>query len=213
MTNIKKRAVIVGGGEISLYERVRSFFCDSDYFVFCDGGLHHKEGLGVEPDLIIGDFDSYPRKEYGVETIVLPEEKDDTDSLSGVKAAMERGFEDFLLVGMTGRRMDHTLCNIYLLDYIERNGGKALLVDDWSEMEIVEKEEVLVPDTYAYFSLIAWKGKCQGVYIDNALYPLCDALIESHYQYGISNEPLEGGSKIRVEKGSALLIKDWKKEK
>ena len=101
MTNIKKRAVIVGGGEISLYERVRSFFCDSDYFVFCDGGLHHKEGLGVEPDLIIGDFDSYPRKEYGVETIVLPEEKDDTDSLSGVKAAMERGFEDFLLVGMT----------------------------------------------------------------------------------------------------------------
>ena len=126
---------------------------------------------------------------------------------------MERGFEDFLLVGMTGRRMDHTLCNIYLLDYIERNGGKALLVDDWSEMEIVGKDEVLVPDTYAYFSLIAWKGKCQGVYIDNALYPLCDAQIESHYQYGISNEPLEGGSKIRVEKGSALLIKDWKKEK
>ena len=213
MENNKRRAVVVAGGDIALYDRARSFLRGDDYFIFCDSGLYHKKELKVEPDLIIGDFDSHNLVQNEAETIVLPEKKDDTDSISGVKVALNRGFKEFLLLGMTGRRMDHTLCNIYLLDYIERNGGKALLVDDWSEMEIVEKEEVLVPDTYAYFSLIAWKGKCQGVYIDNALYPLCDAMIESHYQYGISNEPLEGGSKIRVEKGSALLIKDWKKEK
>ena len=208
-----RRAVVIAGGEIISYERVRSFLKPEDYYIFCDSGLFHKEGLNVEPDLIIGDFDSHEKVDTGSEIITLPEMKDDTDSLSGVKLALKRGFKDFLLLGMTGRRMDHTLCNLYLLSYIKSHHGKALIVDDWSEMEVVEKEEVFISDSYAYFSLIAWKGKCDGVNIENALYPLSSAVIEPEYQYGISNEPLKGGSRVWVEKGSLLLIKDWRKEK
>ena len=208
-----RRAVVIAGGEIISYERVRSFLKPEDYYIFCDSGLFHKEGLNLEPDLIIGDFDSHEKVDTGSEIITLPEMKDDTDSLSGVKLALKRGFKDFLLLGMTGRRMDHTLCNLYLLSYIKSHHGKALIVDDWSEMEVVEKEEVFISDTYAYFSLIAWKGKCEGVNIENALYPLSSAVIEPEYQYGISNEPLKGGSRVWVEKGSLLLIKDWRKEK
>ena len=208
-----RRAVVIAGGEIISYERVRSFLKPEDYYIFCDSGLFHKDGLNVEPDLIIGDFDSHEKVDTGSEIITLPEMKDDTDSLSGVKLALKRGFKDFLLLGMTGRRMDHTLCNLYLLSYIKSHDGKALIVDDWSEMEVVEKEEVFISDSYAYFSLIAWKGKCEGVNIENALYPLSSAVIEPEYQYGISNEPLKGGSRVWVEKGSLLLIKDWRKEK
>ena len=208
-----RRAVVIAGGEIISYERVGSFLKPEDYYIFCDRGLFHKEGLNVEPDLIIGDFDSHEKVDTGSEIITLPEMKDDTDSLSGVKLALKRGFKDFLLLGMTGRRMDHTLCNLYLLSYIKSHHGKALIVDDWSEMEVVEKEEVFISDSYAYFSLIAWKGKCEGVNIENALYPLSSAVIEPEYQYGISNEPLKGGSRVWVEKGSLLLIKDWRKEK
>ena len=208
-----RRAVVIAGGEIISYERVRSFLKPEDYYIFCDSGLFHKEGLNVEPDLIIGDFDSHEKVDTGSEIITLPEMTDDTDSLSGVKLALKRGFKDFLLLGMTGRRMDHTLCNLYLLSYIKSHHGRALIVDDWSEMEVVEKEEVFISDSYAYFSLIAWKGKCEGVNIENALYPLSSAVIEPEYQYGISNEPLKGGSRVWVEKGSLLLIKDWRKEK
>ena len=208
-----RRAVVIAGGEIISYERVRSFLKPEDYYIFCDSGLFHKEGLNVEPDLIIGDFDSHEKVDTGSEIITLPEMKDDTDSLSGVKLALKRGFKDFLLLGMTGRRMDHTLCNLYLLSYIKSHHGRALIVDDWSEMEVVEKEEVFISDSYAYFSLIGWKGKCEGVNIENALYPLSSAVIEPEYQYGISNEPLKGGSRVWVEKGSLLLIKDWRKEK
>ena len=203
----------MAGGEISSYERIRSFFKPDDYYVFCDSGLYHREKLGVKPDLIVGDFDSHSMDDSSIETIVLPEEKDDTDSVSGVKAALNRGIKNFLLLGMTGRRMDHTLCNIYILDYITNRGGKALLVDDWSEMEVVGKERVVVDESYAYFSLIAWKGRCEGVNILNAAYPLLDGVIEPEYQYGVSNEPRKGGSSVWVEKGSLLLIKDWQKEK
>ena len=107
-----RRAVVIAGGEIISYERVRSFLKPEDYYIFCDSGLFHKEGLNVEPDLIIGDFDSHEKVDTGSEIITLPEMKDDTDSLSGVKLALKRGFKDSLLLGMTGRRMDHTLCNL-----------------------------------------------------------------------------------------------------
>ena len=209
----KRRAVVIAGGEIISYERIRSFFKPGDYYVFCDSGLVHKDKLQIEPDLIIGDFDSHEKVDTEAEIITLPEMKDDTDSLSGIKTALDRGFKDFLLIGMTGRRMDHTLCNLYSLSFIKSHNGRDVIVDDWSEMEVVEEETAYVSDTYAYFSLVAWKGKCEGVNIENALYPLSSAVIEPEYQYGISNEPLKGGSRVWVEKGSLLLIKDWRREK
>ena len=55
------RCVIIGNAPIEKYELIRSHFKDDDYFVFCDGGLKHKEKLGVIPDFIVGDFDSCGR--------------------------------------------------------------------------------------------------------------------------------------------------------
>ena len=42
------------------------------------------------------------------ELIVLPCEKDDTDTVFAVKEAMRRNFAEFLLIGVIGQRLDHT---------------------------------------------------------------------------------------------------------
>ena len=86
------RCVIVSAAEIKNYEKVKSYFKSDDFFVFCDGGLNHRNGLGVEPNLIVGDFDSFYKKDFGIETIVLPCEKDDTDTFFDVKEALKSGF-------------------------------------------------------------------------------------------------------------------------
>ena len=80
------RAVIVGGGEIGNYSRARSFLKEGDYLVYCDSGLRHEEKLG-KADLIVGDFDSFFLGWRACEVIVLPEKKDDTDTIFGVKEA------------------------------------------------------------------------------------------------------------------------------
>ena len=97
-----RRCVIIGGAGIGRYDRIRNCLRQDDWFVFCDGGLRHLDALGVKPDLIVGDFDSSARPETDTETIVLPREKDDTDSVYAVKEAVRRGYTDFLLVGVTG---------------------------------------------------------------------------------------------------------------
>ncbi len=97
-----KRCVIVGGADINNYEYIKSCLRNGDFIVFCDSGLKHLESLQVNPGLIVGDFDSHDNPHLGVETIVLPCEKDDTDTVFAVKEAIKRGFDDFLLIGVVG---------------------------------------------------------------------------------------------------------------
>ncbi|MBE6360802.1 MAG: thiamine diphosphokinase, partial [Treponema bryantii] len=177
-------------------------------FVFCDGGLNHRNGLGVEPNLIVGDFDSFYKKDFGIETIVLPCEKDDTDTFFAVKEALKRGFDDFLLIGCIGNRFDHSLCNVSVLLYLQEKNVKAILVDDYSEMQIVGSKKVYIEDSFSYFSLMCVAGDVEGVNILDAEYPLENAKIKTSYNYGISNKINRGKrSCVWVEKGCMLLIK------
>lgn len=203
-----KRCVIVGGADIENYEAVRQKISKDDYFIYCDSGLKHKNKLGFEPSLIVGDFDSYENPNIDTETIVLPCEKDDTDTYFAVKEAVRRGFDDFLLIGAVGGRLDHTLGNISILLYLFAEGKRAELIDDYSEMQIVSNETVFVDSSYSYFSLLNISGESEGITVKNAKYPLENATITCEYQYGISNEPLpEKISEITVKKGKMLLIK------
>ena len=204
-----KRCVIVGGADINNYEYIKNCLHNDDFVVFCDSGLKHLEYLQVIPGLIVGDFDSHKNPNLDVETIVLPCEKDDTDTVYAVKEAIKRGFDEFLLIGVIGGRLDHTLGNVSILLHLESLGKKGKIIDDYSEMEIVSKEPAFIDDSYAFFSLLNITGTAKGVTIRNAKYPLDNAEITCEYQYAVSNEVISGKiAEVFVQNGKALLIKD-----
>ena len=206
------RCVIVAAGQILDYERAKSFLQPGDFFIFCDDGLRHAESLGVTPSLIVGDFDScnaelLTKWSNRCETIRLPREKDDTDTLFAVKLAVERGFDDFLLLGAMGGRFDHALGNISILLYLHGLGKKAVLVDDYSQMQIVGKEPFYIEDSCSYFSVLTVAGNVSGVNIKNAKYPLENAKLAADFQLGISNEVLPGKTaEVSVEQGRILVV-------
>ena len=206
-----RRCVIIGGASIGDYDAVCRWLRPDDYVIYCDCGLRHMDGLGVEPDLIVGDFDSYSNPEYDTETIVLPCEKDDTDTVFAVKEALRRGFEDFLLIGVVGERLDHTLGNVSILLMLDSTGKKGTIIDDYSEIEIVSdrcEKPCIIDDSYVYFSLINISGTARGVTIRGAKYPLENAEITCEYQYGVSNEVLPGSTaEVSVGEGRLLLVK------
>ena len=204
----KPRCVIFAGAAVSRYDIVRSYLREDDYIIACDCGLRHVEALGLEPDLILGDFDSYPKPDGGKETIVLPREKDDTDSVYAVKCGLARGFDAFLLCGVFGNRLDHTLVNVSALLMLHSLGKSALALDDYSELSILGKEPVLIPDRFPYFSLLNVSGTAKKINIRHAKWELTDAEISCDYQYGCSNEVLPGETaEVSVGEGRALLIK------
>lgn len=208
-TQKNRRCVIVGGADIHNYGFLREVLRADDYVVFCDSGLKHLDGLQVKPGLIVGDFDSHENPHLDVETIVLPCEKDDTDSVYAVKEGVKGGFENFLLIGVVGARLDHTLANVSLLLYLDSLGKKGCIIDDYSEMEIVSDAPVSISERYPFFSLLNIFGCAKGITITGAKYPLRDAEITCEYQYGVSNEVLAGEeATVSVKEGKLLLIKN-----
>ena len=181
----QKRAVIIGAAAISNYEKLATFLQpDRDFYMYCDGGLFHQRqlegccGQELSPNLIVGDFDSYQLPEgfslsdFPCQVIQLPREKDDTDTWFAVKEALRRGFTDFLLLGVVGQRLDHSLGNLSILLHLHQQGVQAQLLDDFSQMEIVGNTPVSVSADFSYFSLLNICGLAKEVTIKNAAYPL-----------------------------------------
>ena len=179
-----KRCVIIGGADIRDYAEQKAYLLPDDYVIYCDSGLRHAEHLGVVPDLIVGDFDSHDRPGFTGEIIALPREKDDTDTVFGAKEGLRRGFASFLFLGCAGNRFDHTMANVSMLFSLDTEGKSALLIDDYSEMEVVS-DTAEVSDRYPYFSLLNLTGVARGVTITHAKFPLDKGEITCEYQYGV----------------------------
>ena len=134
-------------GELSVTEE--------DYVIAVDGGLSYCGILNVEPDLIIGDFDSMSEQEkLAVEQLQqtvpekicrLPECKDDTDMLAAIKRGLELGYTDFRIYAATGGRFDHTLANIQCLLYLKNHGAVGYLVDG-TGMVLVRRTKLCISE-------------------------------------------------------------------
>ena len=200
------RCVIVGNADIENYEKVKAYLGNDVYFVFCDGGLKHIDSLGVSPDFVVGDFDSAKKPASNENTIVLPTEKDDTDTFAAVKLMLKKGFKDFLLIGVIGQRLDHSLGNISILLFLKNNNAKGLIVDDYSEMFLCENTVKISKNSCSFFSVISLEKQLLGVTIKGAKYPLCNATIDNAYQFAVSNEATND-TEISIKQGDALIIK------
>lgn len=202
------RCVVIGGAPIEQYEAYKKKLSKDDYVIYCDGGLKHEKALGYAPSLIVGDFDSYEKPVRDEEMITLPREKDDTDTMYALKEGLKRGYREFLMIGVCGGRMDHTLVNVYALLFLRNHGAKGVILDDFSELLLVGEEPVFVSGEFPYFSLVNITGLAEGINIENAKYNLTDGVVTSEYQYATSNEVLPGKqAKIWVNKGELLLIR------
>lgn len=209
----KKRCVIVGGAKINNYKAIKSYIRDDDYMIYCDCGLSHENAIAKSADLIVGDFDSYKNPKRNVETVILPCEKDDTDTVFAVKEGINRGFDEFLLIGVVGGTFDHTFANISILLYLHERGKKAMIVDDYSEMEIVSNSKSFIDDGFEYFSVLSLSETADNVSIKNAKYKLDNGKIDMEYQFAVRNEPVKGKvATVETENSKLLLVKIRKDE-
>jgi len=127
---------------------------------------------------------------------------------SGLKHMEALGVKPALIVGDFDSHCNPHLDVETILLYLDSLGKKAEIVDDYSEMQIVSKDEVSIEDKYPFFSLLNITGCARGITIRDAKYPLDGAEITCEYQYGVSNEVLPGKTaKISVRDGKLLLIK------
>ena len=208
------KCMIIGAGDLTMGEITVG---EEDYVIAVDGGLSYCGILNVEPDKIIGDFDSVSEKEkeaiYSLQEQVpglvmeLPVEKDDTDMLAALKYGLELGYTDFRIYAGTGGRFDHTLANIQCLLYLKNHGANGYLVDGTGMILVIQNEAVhFRQELEGYLSLFSLGKEAKGVTIRGLKYPLEDYTLTNDYPIGISNEFIGEESTIQVEDGELVCM-------
>ncbi|MDD6728595.1 MAG: thiamine diphosphokinase [Eubacteriales bacterium] len=203
-TKIKSCAIITGApeNEIQYYKN----HLDGRFIISADSGYKKCVKLGLEPDLIIGDFDSSEKPQTDAETIVLPVRKDDTDTFYSVKEAVKRGFNDILILGGIGSRIDHTYDNILCLNYCADRNINAVMLNKNNKIRVLTNDTIFESDGYKYFSLFALFGDCVDLTITGAEYNVTDYTLTADCPLAQSNELKDEKVQLKFKSGKILLI-------
>ena len=178
------------------------------FVIAADGGYAHTKKLGLQPDAVLGDFDSLGY--VPSDAVVHPVEKDDTDCMLAIRAGLEAGCTDFVIYGaLDGPRLDHTLANLQSLQYLAAHGARGTLVGLRNIVITVKDETVAFPADFAGTVSVFCMGEpARGVTIRGLKYELIEGELTSAYPLGVSNSFVGAESRIAVEKGCVLVLFD-----
>lgn len=181
-----KRCVIFAAQPVPASQR---HWCSGASLVIAaDAGYRSARALGVEPDLLLGDYDSAPPPDAG-KTVLLPAEKDDTDTFYAARQALAQGCEEVVILGGLGGRMDHTLANLHTLVFLAGQGVRAVLADEKNEITVLLPGRHRLPARAGWHcSFFPGGERAAGVTLEGLKYPLKDAVLTNAWPVGVSNE-------------------------
>ena len=182
----------------------------ADYIIAADGGQNRAREFGLQPDCVIGDFDSTTLNEdFDCIYITYPAEKDLTDTEAALTHALEKGCRNVILLGGMGGRLDHTMGKIGLLDKYSSSFDHMEFIDGKNRMELLKNSgRTLKRDArYKYFGLVSLNAEASGIDIRGAKYELTGASLERASTLGVSNEFSEDTVDIYVREGTLLIVR------
>lgn len=208
------KILLVAGGTLSKEFLQKTVGKEQFNQIICiDGGANILTLAGINPDILVGDFDSINHEilvtylDAGIEMRAFQKEKDMTDTELAIIIALELGADEIVLLGATGTRLDHTLSNIFLLSKfsskvkikIQDENNQIMLFENKNCIEISQSE-------YHYVSLLPISTKVTGVTTRGLKYPLEKATLDRDSSFGISNELNQLTGSIYMDEGILALI-------
>lgn len=212
------KCIVIGAGDLTVSRL--EYDKDRDYLIAVDGGILYCQVLEVEPDLILGDFDSVNtewqeairelEKQVPEKVERLCPQKDDTDMLAALKRGLKKGYRDFRLYAATGGRLEHTIANLQCLLFLKHQQATGYVMDGSGMMLVLEKEEVSFrKEMEGYLSIFSLGKEARGVTLKGLKYPLNDYTMTNDNPIGISNEFIGEEASVAVEDGQLVLIVNW----
>ncbi len=199
------RAILFAGGNLPSRGKIEEYVNDKDFIICADSGYDHAKKVGVNPDIIIGDMDSVKSTDIDINKIVYPKRKDYTDSELIMEYALEKGYDELIMFGFIGTRMDHTITNIsLLLKYSELD---AVIVDENNEIRAAGKTNIIKGKRGDIISIIPIGGDLVGISTKNLEYPLENETLYFGEGRGVSNVMEKEICEIEIKSGRGLLIK------
>lgn len=209
-----KRCVILANGEMEDYEWYTSMLMPDDIVLCADGGADHAHKLGLLPRGIAGDLDSISPvvlekyRTMGVEIRRYPSSKDEVDSLIALEWAFEFNPAEILLLGCTGKRLDHTVANIHILLAGIPKRVKIRLMNEGQEIFLVAPSLPAIAEVKqgSKVSLIPLGGNAHGIKTENLRYTPPGGRLDLDKPIGVSNVAVASPFKVSVASGILIVF-------
>ncbi|BDQ02105.1 thiamine diphosphokinase [Ignavibacterium sp.] len=207
-----KKCIIIANGRAPS-KKVINFFEKKGYttLICADGGANSAKKLGLVPDYIIGDLDSVSPETIKYfsdkSTIIKITRQNDTDVEKCLKFAIKKGFTEALLLGVTGDRLDHTICNL----------GIVLKFFNKIECNVVAENSFLTPTNESItlkskpgetISLYAFDSKTK-ISSDGLKYQLKNSRLPFGERESTSNVATQNEVKLNIRGGIVFIIRDF----
>lgn len=181
---------------------------DGDMLICADGGYAAAKAQGLQPDLLVGDFDSMPE---GVQVegnvLRLPVRKDDTDMVVCLEEGRKRGYRSFRIGGALGGRLDHTLANLQCVYDCACRSEEAWLCDRQNRMTVLLPGHYTLPAMPGRkLSLLSYTHEVKGVTLRGTSWELENHTLTSRYPLGVSNEVTGECAKLSFDDGALIVI-------
>jgi thiamine pyrophosphokinase len=178
-----------------------------------DGGANRARERGLVPDFIVGDLDSLlpeTRAAFPNAQHVHRPSQYATDLEKTLQFAVELGFHRALLVGISGLRFDHQICNLNIAEKFCAQ-IEIELHDDFGVGTFLSAQQAEASMRFEAFvgqqvSLFAFR-RAEGIFTEGLKYPLQDEALEWAVRDGLSNEVIQSPVTIQVKRG--VLFVYW----
>lgn len=171
-----------------------------------DGGGNTCMELGVRPDVVIGDLDSFDVEKYPDLNIIHDSDQETNDLEKALDLARERGAETVVVLGATGARFDHALKNISVLVRYNSVFQDVVFKDDRCLMRILPRRFRDEIGKNVTISLFPVSGKVEGIVTKGLAFPLNGESLENGVRDGSSNRTMDASVEINHESGDLLMM-------
>ena len=206
------RILIFANGVLPDAQKARSLVQPGDFIICADGGTRHALAMGLDPGLVIGDFDSLGPDESekaeraGAQIVRYPHDKDETDLELALDHALELEPSSIVIIAALGDRLDQTLGNIALLSNARLAALDARLDDGLEETFFCRDKSELRGKAGDIVSLIPWGGPVIDLRTKGLKWPLKNETLDPEKTRGISNELLGNSAVVSLSSGLLLIV-------
>jgi len=207
-----KKCIIIANGDLPKRNHIKILMQKNYNTIICaDGGANSAAKLNVIPDFIIGDIDSITDETkkmfHNKSKFIQIKRQNDTDVEKCLKFAIKNKFSEAILLGATGDRLDHSICNL----------GIVIKFYDKIKIKIVHQKSLLIPIS-GEVNFKTTKGETISLYgFDEKTFITSIGL-----KYKLKKESLPFGKKestsnvaisnlvhLKIENGIIFLIRDF----
>ena len=197
------------GGDGPSREVVVPFLCGIAAVVAADSGFDLALELGLQPDLVVGDFDSVIQRR---ELDALPPcrirrvaaDKSLTDAELGLEALQELGCSRVIVAGGGGGRFDHQLA---VLGLFERDRRLRVWLTGGEHMEVIAGTARFSGHRHSTVSLFPLSTRASGLASRGLRWPL-DGLEFQRGFASVSNVVVADEWQVTVGRGLMLMVRN-----